>query len=196
MKSFAFAFTWFAGVFGLSIAAEPAPKNQAAAGDWPVYFGDTQGSHYSVLARITPANVAQLQPVWMFHTGDADANNRSQIQCNPLVIDGVLYGTSPQLKLFALDAATGRELWRFDPFGVANTPGGRGLNRGLAWWQEGGERRLLFSAGQFLHAIDPATGQPIGSFGDHGRVDLIAGLDRVRGAFISRRTRRVRCTAT
>jgi quinoprotein glucose dehydrogenase len=149
----------------------------AADKNWSAYLGDAGGTHYSSLAQITPANVAHLQPAWTFRTGDADPKNRSQIQCNPLVIDGVLYGTSPQLVLFALDAATGRELWRFNPAsGAASGPSG--LNRGLAWWQAGTERRLMFSAGHFLYAVDPATGKLFGTFGDHGRIDLLDGLDR------------------
>ncbi|MBC7366110.1 MAG: PQQ-binding-like beta-propeller repeat protein [Undibacterium sp.] len=149
----------------------------AADKNWSAYLGDAGGTHYSSLAQITPANVARLQPAWTFRSGDADPKNRSQIQCNPLVIDGVLYGTTPQLVLFALDAATGRELWRFNPAGGAAS-GPSGLNRGLAWWHGGNERRLMFSAGRFLHALDPATGKLIESFGDHGRIDLLAGLDR------------------
>src|SRR5471030_2971103 len=115
----------------------------AANANWSAYLGDTGGTHYSALTQLTPANVTRLQPVWTFHAGGADANNRSQIQCNPLVIDGVLYGTSPDLALFALDAATGRELWRFTPEGDAGG-GPAGLNRGLTWWSEGDERRLMF----------------------------------------------------
>ena len=149
----------------------------AAGDDWPVYLGDAEGSHYSNLAQIDRSNVAQLAPAWTFHTGGASKN--SQIQCNPLIVDGVLYGTSPQLALFAIDAATGRELWRFDPFadGRAVT-GGRGVNRGVVLWHEGGERRILFTAGHYLHAVDPATGGLIESFGTKGRVDLLQGLDR------------------
>ena len=161
----------------------------AAGANWSAYLGDAGGTHYSALTQLTPANVARLQPAWTFRTGDADPKNRSQIQCNPLVIDGTLYGTSPQLVLFALDAATGRELWRFDPFAAGNVEGGRGLNRGLSWWTEGTERRLMFSAGRYLHAIHPATGKPIESFGDHGRVDLLDGLDRdTKGMYLAANT--------
>ncbi len=156
-----------------------APVLHAAAGaNWAGYLGDAAGSHYSTLTQLTPANVAQLKPVWTYHSGDADARNRSQIQCNPLVIDGVLYGTSPQLVLFAVDAATGVERWRFNPFSGAKGDASRGLNRGLTWWAEGTERRLMFSAGNHLYAIDPATGLPIESFGEKGRIDLLQGLDR------------------
>src|SRR5689334_13732286 len=109
---------------------------QAADKNWPSYCGDPGRSHYSTLTQITPANVGKLQIAWTYQSGDARADNRSQIQCNPLIIDGVLYGTSAQLKLFALDAATGKELWRFDPF--ADSRGGTtGVNRGVAYWTEG-----------------------------------------------------------
>ncbi len=161
----------------------------AADANWAAYLGDAGGTHYSSLTQITSANIAKLQPAWTFHAGGADPKNRSQIQCNPLVIDGVLFGTSPDLALFALDAATGRELWRFIPEREAGGGGPSGLNRGLTMWSEGAERRLMFSAGNFLHAIDPATGKTIDSFGDHGRIDLLDGLDRdTKGLYLAANT--------
>ena len=161
----------------------------AADANWSVYLGDSGGSHYSALTQLTPANVARLAPAWTLRTGDADPRNRSQIQCNPLVVDGVLYGTSPQLVLFAADAATGVERWRFDPFAGGAVEGGRGLNRGVSWWQEGNERRILFSAGKYLHALDPDTGRPIETFGEQGRIDLLEGLDRdVKGMYLAANT--------
>lgn len=156
---------------------------QAAANrDWPVYLGDKSASHYSTLAQVTPANVAQLEVAWTWHAGDA-RDDKTQIQCNPLIIDGVMYATTPQSKLVALDAATGRELWRHEPADA------NGVNRGLAWWSEGEDRRILFGSGQWLRAIDARTGKPIESFGNHGRVDLSEGLDRdVRGLAIQANT--------
>src|SRR3954464_11783074 len=146
--------------------------SQAAAGrDWPVYLGDKSASHYSTLAQITPDNVSTLQVAWTWHTGDARPDS-SQIQCNPLIIDGVMYATTAQLKLAALDARTGKELWRFEPF-EAN-----GVNRGLAYWADGDDRRILFGAGHWLQAVDIKTGKLIDSFGNHGRVDLTEGLGR------------------
>ena len=154
----------------------------AGGRDWPVYLGDKAASHYSTLDQITPANVSRLEVAWTWHAGDARGSS-TQIQCNPLVIDGVLYGTTPQLKLFALDAATGRELWRYEP-AEAN-----GVNRGLAFWTEGDDRRILFGAGHWLQAVDARTGRLIESFGDHGRVDLTEGLGRdVRGLAIQANT--------
>lgn len=162
----------------LALGVSLLTAHAASDRDWAVYLGDAGGTHYSNLKAITAANVSRLERAWEFRAGDAAPNNRSQIQCNPLVIDGIFYGSSPQLKLFALDAATGRELWHFDPFPTGTEEGGRGVSRGVTLWREGTERRLLYSAGRFLHALNPVTGRPIASFGENGRVDLAAGLDR------------------
>lgn len=149
----------------------------AADKDWAVYLGDPSSSQYSSLRQITPENVNRLRVAWTYHCGDARANNRSQIQCNPLVIEGVLFGTSPQLKLFALNAATGKELWRFDPFaGGSRRPSG--LNRGLVYWADGADKRILFAANQFLYSVDAETGKLDPSFGDGGQVNLKANLGR------------------
>ena len=84
--------------------------------DWAAHGANVAHTSYSPAAQITPANVARLQVAWTYRTGDARADNRSQIQTNPIIVDGVLYGASAQLKVFALDAATGTERWVFDPF--------------------------------------------------------------------------------
>jgi quinoprotein glucose dehydrogenase len=144
----------------------------AAAGrDWPAYLGDPGASHYSALDQITPANVNQLQVAWTWRGGDAKPDS-TQIQCNPLMVDGVLYVTSAQQRLVALDAATGRERWRFEPSDAG------GVNRGVAYWREGDDRRILFGSNQWLHAVDATTGRPIESFGVRGTVDLSQGLGR------------------
>ncbi|MFZ5496763.1 MAG: PQQ-binding-like beta-propeller repeat protein [Verrucomicrobiota bacterium] len=157
--------------FALLAAGGCASLHASAGRDWPVYLGDKAASHHSTLAQITPENVTQLEVAWVFNAGDA-RENATQIQCNPLVIDGVLYATTPQSKVVALDAATGGELWRFAP------PAPNGLNRGLAAWTDGTERRILFGNGQWLHALDAKTGRLIETFGAGGRVDLSQGLDR------------------
>ncbi len=161
---------------GLSLAGPPA--HAAADRNWATYLGDPAGTQFSDLRQITPANVGGLEVAWTYHAGDARTNNLSQIQCNPLVVDGVLYGTSPQLKLFALDAATGRELWRFDPFGGAGADSSLGVNRGVVFWSEGEDRRVLFTADHFLYVVDARTGRLIESFGQGGRVDIKDGLGR------------------
>jgi quinoprotein glucose dehydrogenase len=146
--------------------------------NWAEYLGDAGSSHYSTLRQITPATVNGLQPAWIYHSGDARSDNLSQIQCNPLVIEGVLYGTTPGLKLVALDAATGRELWRFDPFAANAAASTLGVNRGVIFWKNGNDRRVLFTADHFLYAVNADNGELVASFGDHGRIDLKLGLGR------------------
>lgn len=152
----------------------------AAGMDWPVYLGDAASSQYSRLTQLQPGNVSRLEVAWTYRAGGADPNHRSQIQCNPLVIGGILYGTSPDLCLFALDAATGRELWRFDPVADAGLPKS-GVNRGLVHWSEGNDRRLFYANDHYLHAIDPGTGRRISGFGRDGSVDLKESLGREEG---------------
>jgi quinoprotein glucose dehydrogenase len=157
--------------------------------NWAWYLGGADVNQYSSLDQINVDNVDQLEAVWVYKSGDADPENRSQIQCNPLIIDGVLYGTSAQLKLLALNAATGEELWRFDPFSGGYDQFGLGVNRGVSYWSEGDDKRILFTAGPYLIAINAVTGQPIPSFGDNGRIDLHDGLDRaVDDLFINSNT--------
>lgn len=87
---------------------------------WPTYGGGKDNIHYSSLTNIDTNNVSQLQPAWIYHTGDADTAHHSQMQCNPIVVNGILYGISPTLKLFAIEAATGRHRWTFDPMVAVN----------------------------------------------------------------------------
>lgn len=143
----------------------------AADADWPVYLGDKSGSHYSTLDQINVANVANLEVAWVWNAGDARGDS-TQIQCNPLVIDGVIYGTTPSLRLVAIDGATGRELWRYAPHEPT------GINRGVAWWSDGDDRRILFGAGEWLQAVDADTGERIASFGENGLVHLTENMGR------------------
>src|SRR5262249_22564390 len=93
----------------LSLALPSLLSAQRA--DWPVYGGNTDNTHYSTLSQITPANVGQLKVAWTYETKDEFKG--SEMQANPIVIDGVLYATTPKMRVFALDATTGRELWSF-----------------------------------------------------------------------------------
>ncbi len=149
----------------------------AADSNWSTYLGDQASSHFSTLKQLTPRNVAKLEVAWTYRAGGADPRNRSQIQCNPLVIDGVLYGTTPDLQAFAIDAASGRELWRFDPASI-NGFTKAGVNRGLVHWADGADRRILYANDHFLHALDARTGQRVSSFGVGGSIDLKADLGR------------------
>ena len=152
---------------------------------WRTYAGSKDGIRYSSNEQINTGNVAQLRPVWTFSTGDKDTGNRSQNQCNPIVVDGVLYGTSPRLKLFALDAATGGQKWLFDPAADDSTlkkdrSALLKVSRGVVYWQDdqGGSKRIFYSVGDKTYAIDASSGQPIRSFGKGGYLDLTEDLDR------------------
>jgi len=139
-------------------------------------------THYSTLTQVDTSNVQGLQVAWTYHTGDMDSVNHSQIQCRPLFVDGVLYGTTPRLKVFALDAAMGKQRWVFDPVDSADNSTrpnfGLNNNRGVVYWEDGAEKRIFFTAGSWLYAIDAATGLLVPSFGAHGKVDLHDGLGR------------------
>ncbi|MGN6542696.1 MAG: outer membrane protein assembly factor BamB family protein [Ginsengibacter sp.] len=146
---------------------------------WSSYLGDKSVSHYSSLNEIDTNNVQQLKLAWIYHTGDTNSAVKQQIQCNPIIVGDVLYGTSPQLKLFALNAATGKPIWIFDPFAdTAKTKVEVNVNRGVTFWSDGNDKRIFYTAGSFLYGVDAMTGKLISSFGNEGRVDLHDGLDR------------------
>ena len=143
-----------------------------------MYGGNTEHTHFTTLAHITPANVSKLKVAWTYQTHDEFPG--SEMQANPIVLDGV-HATTPKLHVFALDAATGRELWRFDPNnGVA--PLSRIRHRGVVVTGD----RVIFNYRNRLYALDRATGKPILSFGTNGWVDLRAGLGRpIEGLSVS-----------
>ena len=157
------------------VLAQPRSAPKTGYTGWSIYGGGSDGIRYSRLAQINRGNASKLAVAWEYDTGDASKG--SEMQCNPVIVDGVLYATSPALRLFALDAATGREKWSFHAAQAAGLTG-RPRNRGVVVWGEDAERRVFVSARHFLFAVDAATGKPIDSFGDHGRIDLRAGLGR------------------
>ena len=142
--------------------------------NWSEYNGNAARDHYSPLNQVTALNVAQLSVAWTYASGGADTvQNRTQIQCNPLIINGVLYGVSADTQVFALDAATGKQHWR-----THLTDTGGTTSRGVTHWADKKGGRLFFGAGPWLYALDAATGERIASFGDSGRINLKAGLER------------------
>jgi quinoprotein glucose dehydrogenase len=150
-------------------------KEDQSYSTWSVYRGDPGNAAYSSLNQINTNNVNQLEVAWTYHTGDADSGNRSTIQCNPIIVNGRMYVTSPKLKLIALDASKGTEIWRFDPFDNTEATG---VNRGVTYWEEKNDKRIYFTAGQYLYAINADDGTVITSFGNNGKVDLREGLGR------------------
>lgn len=144
--------------------------------EWRSYGGGPENTHFSPLKQITRENVKQLEVAWTYDTGDAFHD--SEMQCNPIIVDGALYATSPKMRVFALDAATGKELWVFDP-NEGRRALGKSRNRGVTYWEGGGERRIFFGFQNWLYALDARTGKPALDFGKGGRVDLREGLGRV-----------------
>ncbi len=144
--------------------------------DWPEYLGGADRNHYSALTQITPENVHQLKIAWTYSTPDS-----GQIQTNPLIIDGVLYGVTPSVQAFALDAATGKQLWLFGD----TLRHWASTSRGVSFWRAGEDKRILYTVGPNLWALNADNGQPILSFGDQGRVDLHTGLpDNAQNKFM------------
>lgn len=165
---------------GLAFTFLPDPPTKTAGvTNWADYLGGPDRSHYSPLTQITPENVQNLKVAWTYETPDA-----GQMQCNPIIVDGVLYGVTAAVQAFALEAATGKELWRFDG---SKLKAWHSTSRGVAYWQspDGTDRRILYTMGSHLYALDARTGQPIASFADGGRLDLHTGLgDEHREKFI------------
>jgi quinoprotein glucose dehydrogenase len=162
----------------------------AQADEWGAYGHDPQGTRFSPLTQISPANVAKLKPAWTFHTGDISDGKtrgvqRSGFETTPLMLDGRLYLTTPFNRVIALDPATGKQLWAYDPKLAKAAPYGDGLiNRGLAAWRDPRMSRGAAGSGACalrlyeatldarLVSVDAATGQPCAGFGEAGVVSL------------------------
>jgi quinoprotein glucose dehydrogenase len=170
-----------AGALLLTLAGPAAPARNGAAMDWPNAGNDPGGTRYSPLNQIDRSNVQQLQVAWTYRTGA----RRGTIECTPLVVDGLMYVTtnSPSIRVVALDAATGQEVWQYDPFATRYNHGqvAGGVNRGVAYWSDGksgGARRvLLATADGRLISLEARTGQPDPAFGSGGTVDLRLDLE-------------------
>lgn len=149
------------------VALYPQPNDKTNT-DWPEYLGGADRNHYSPLNQIDTNNVSQLKVAWSYSAPDT-----GQMQMHPIIVKGVLYGISSALQVFALDAATGKELWRFGtPF-----KSGTSTSRGVTYWSnQQGDDRILFTSGAWLYALNAATGKLIDHFGEAGRVSLRAGL--------------------
>lgn len=159
----------------LGCATQTRSRPTAGYRGWSVYAGGPESIRYSTLTQIDRSNVHQLQVAWRYDSGDAFKD--SEMQCNPIIVDGVLYATSPMLRVFALDAATGQPLWSFSP-----PSDGRDIsrfrNRGLTYWRDGDDRRIYVVVRQYFFSLDARTGKPVVAFGRGGRVDLREGLGR------------------
>jgi quinoprotein glucose dehydrogenase len=139
---------------------------------WHRSHGDATSNRFSGLEQINRENVSQLTAAWTYHSKDGTGN----IQCNPIVVEGTMFAPTPGGFIVAVDAATGTERWRFK---VEGEPGPRNqadppARRGLLWWpgNDAAEARVLFTAGKWIYALNPATGQAVQGFGENGRVRI------------------------
>jgi quinoprotein glucose dehydrogenase len=133
--------------------------------DWPAYGGH-DGTHYSSLSQINRDNVKSLVVAWKYDTGE-----KGGIEANPIVVGKVLYTCTPGRSVIALDAATGKLIWKFE-----SDLEGRVLSRGVSYWTDGHQSRIFAGARNYLYALDATTGKVIPSFGEQGRIDLRKGL--------------------
>jgi quinoprotein glucose dehydrogenase len=146
-----------------------AQESDSAGRDWPAYGGDPGGTRYSTLTQINRSNVDRLRMAWQFDPGDTQPNGRFQAQ--PIVVNGILYSVTPGGSVVALDGETGKLKWSWKS-------GERTSVRGLTYWTDGKEQRLLAAFGRYIYAIDVASGKPFPEFGRGGRIDLHYDLDR------------------
>ncbi len=159
-------------------------KNKKKDQDWRFYGGSEGGDRYSPLSQINLKNVKNLQLAWTYNTGE-----NGEMQTQPIVVNGIFYGVTSTMKLFALDPVTGKELWKFDPKAATAKRLQNHAIRGVNYWEEGDDKRIIYSAGTSIFAVNAITGQQIKSFGDNGEADLYEGLDKAilgydpRGAF-------------
>jgi glucose dehydrogenase len=164
--------TGAAALIGLSVLvfvqAALCQDVEKAASNWPMIGGTPGNSHYSTLKQINRSNVQRLQKAWEFDTGQPGG-----LETTPIVVDGILYAFTPTQQVIALDGATGKVLWKFDSGNKGTQP-----DRGITYWTDGKEKRLLAGVMNFVYALNPATGKPILSFGKDGRIDLREDLGR------------------
>jgi glucose dehydrogenase len=168
-------FAWLAAHADASQAPQISNSNNSRPSkpseemhDWPVYGSSPDNTHYSSLAQINRANVQALKVAWTYDTGEVGG-----LQTSPIIVAGVLYGITPSQRIFAVNAASGKLLWKFDSGLKSTQP-----DRGLAYWSSGADKRILVGVMNFLYALDATTGKPITAFGRDGRIDLRGDLGR------------------
>ncbi len=167
--------SWLLTVSGLLVSCKQENTKEFVA--WRVYRGDEGSNAYSTLSQINKKNVELLKVAWIYRTGDK--SDFISLECSPIIINNILYGISPRLKTFALDAKTGKELWVFDPFERNSKDGG--VCRGLNYWKSGDAERIFMFAGSNMIALDATTGKRVMNFGDSGYVNLNKGLRTIDG---------------
>ncbi|PNG27770.1 pyrroloquinoline quinone-dependent dehydrogenase [Methylocella silvestris] len=172
---------------GLLAGLGMATAARAGSGDWPEYMSDKAASNYAPAKSVTLEALKKLKVAWTIdlpgnEIPEANPELRTWVnESTPIAIDGILYASSPLSIVSAIDGASGKTLWTYDPKAYVDgtAPNLGFINRGVAYWANGDDKRIFVgTADAFLIALDAKTGKPIESWGDHGRVDLTKGLRR------------------
>ncbi|HZK95552.1 MAG TPA: PQQ-binding-like beta-propeller repeat protein [Prolixibacteraceae bacterium] len=153
----------------LLFSCKPTDNNNLQSGkDWNEYLGGPGRNHYSTLSQIDTSNVSKLKVAWIYNTRDS-----GEMQCNSIIVNGILFGMTAKTFPFAIDAASGKEIWRAKDtakFVRYN------MSRGITYWEDGKDKRIFYTKGSWLYALDALNGKLISSFGEQGRTSLKAGL--------------------
>ncbi len=156
----------------IALPSARAQVDPVAPGEWPSYGHDRGSTKYSPLNQIDAKNFGRLRVAWRWRV--TDTTRPGPNECTPLMVGGTLYVITPEDRVAALDARTGKQKWEFNP------KVGGGIHRGVAYWAAGVDRRILVPTfGSWLYALNADTGKPIPSFGKNGRVDLTLGLRKL-----------------
>jgi len=170
-----------AAILAALLTAGPLGQSGAPRGEWPTYGGDLGHTRYAALDQISAANFNDLEVAWRFKTDNLGPRPEFNLQSTPLMVRGRLYSTGGTRRaVVALDAGTGELLWvHSEDEGARGAASPRQLSgRGLAYWSDGKEERILYvTPGYRLIALDARTGNPIAGFGRGGAIDLKADLD-------------------
>ena len=148
----------------------PPEESNENCTSWKNYLGGPGRNHFSTLGEINPENVSELEIAWTYKVPDS-----GQMQMNSIIANNMVYGVTPTVQAFALNAETGKEIWRFgDPLKAWHS-----TSRGVSYWENGDDKRILCTIGPNLYALNALTGKPIISFGDNGKIDLHTGIPDV-----------------
>ncbi len=172
------------------------PAELQAGGDWPAYGGSYSARRFSPLAQITPENVGELKRAWLFHTGDLPSEQARGTyggENTPLKIGDMLYVCTPKNIVIALDPATGRQRWRFDPHVPDDAIPYTAACRGVSYYPVPGAAagtacatRIIFGTlDARLFALDARTGARCTDFGTNGETDTKIGMGRTRPGYVS-----------
>jgi quinoprotein glucose dehydrogenase len=178
-----------------SSCKKSGPRTPSGYKGWDTYAGTKDASRYSSSENINLQNVSQLKVAWTYSSHDKDSSNKTQDQCNPIMIDGILYGSTPRMKLFALDAVTGKQKWIFDPATV-DTAGQHDptafykINRGVVYWEDsnGDHKRLFYNVANRVYCIDAKDGKDITGFGKGGYIDMNDNTGRAVHSYVASTT--------